>query len=1241
MAQISIGLIDALLQPSHDRSAEETFKSISLPERVNGLFHLLSSLSLQDVSRSMLTCVLLRRDISSLGEYTMKHMDQGVEITKMLGIFIAPLLNIMHTSGMDAHAQRLIGHVIAEVCSVLSLLDPQLASNSVSIVLDKIADGCSKADKPSLEVLALVAQRAPFTIQAPETLIQVLQSAILNVTGQPQHGQLSSIQAILDAMCQIGTGTLLIATCPRLSNDPKERMVQMIQMQSITENNPKKMVIDSTSTASAIGKACLPGLFQVLYNIAMIHNSNDDMETVMQSLSHIASTCPSILAGDGDVFHNVSKILLLLATKAAEDDVRLIALEALSTLISVPDVRKLLNALPATRTMCISGDDQNGISGMVKLCASMICTGVDDDVDAWAKEEIQLHDELAEYEYDDTAVFSESILETFLQNIGGGPQSLQVTLSIVEPLLASQDWAYVRGGLSLLEICLKTSPHSFSSHVPTAVEAALTFATHACIRVQFQSIQLISTLCIHDVIESSSTGSSSSSRPVLDLRNRYGTRILEILAQQVGNACGKVVCYACMAIVSYCRGGNGKLSPSSVVDKEAIIPSLGNILTKIGNGPLSLDISSHIVVFIRAFSAVACLASVVEEDFAELYGFVMPGLMSCISYGLEMNNKNYFTGKGSTAHDLVSLRGSAIETASIVGASLGAENELFRPDAKRIMHIIVSLVQCLQGDSAPLIPQDQLFSASARISSVIGAAYIPYVPSILPHLLRVATEKADVSIVDGDDSVASPEGEFDEDTGMQSITLNLPGMGIKKLMLNTTQMQEKSQAARAVYEHANSLGASFGPYTKECLDAFLPLVSFNYSSDVRSTAAQAVGQIFDALCQFVVSGQCNPEFKQYANEVYSRILEKVAKQAQSEEDDDIEALLAFSDAMSTLAYAAYNYKYDSGEHVAKLNINDAKIVVAELIKNTQSSLQRRASLIAVLYDGSLDEDQLIEYEDVLNIEAEFLTGVVDSIGYTLKSMKEDFLPIFDSLVVPFFGPLLKQSTNVDSKARFGAICLFDDCVEHLGPSAATKYAPVLTPAIVEGIHDDDTDIKEASVYGIIQVARYAPSALQASALDVIKVLFEVANEGVNVEKDNVENLRLVENSASALATMALFPQSILNASNVPKADLLRVFLHNLPIQEDYDEAKICHEGLCLLVENGDIEIQSNAKQLLNVMGRVAFDVSEGEEVASESTCSRMASILAELQKRIDPSVLQHMYGELSLEAQNGINALFG
>ena len=179
------------------------------------------------------------------------------------------------------------------------------------------------------------------------------------------------------------------------------------------------------------------------------------------------------------------------------------------------------------------------------------------------------------------------------------------------------------------------------------------------------------------------------------------------------------------------------------------------------------------------------------------------------------------------------------------------------------------------------------------------------------------------------------------------------------------------------------------------------------------------------------------------------------------------------------------------------------------------------------------------------------------------------------------------------------------------------------------------------MYGIIQVARYAPSALQSYAFDVTNILLDIAKEGVDVQKEDIDNLRLVENSASALATMALFPQSTLNISNVSEADLQKVFLHNLPIQEDYDEAKICHEGLCALIEKGDIDIQTNAKQLLNIFGRVAFDVSEGEDVASESTCSRMASILTELQNRMEPAVLQSLFSELSLEAQNGISTLFG
>jgi len=61
-----------------------------------------------------------------------------------------------------------------------------------------------------------------------------------------------------------------------------------------------------------------------------------------------------------------------------------------------------------------------------------------------------------------------------------------------------------------------------------------------------------------------------------------------------------------------------------------------------------------------------------------------------------------------------------------------------------------------------------------------------------------------------------PEQENIETEGSaESITVTLPGIaGVRKLTLNTAQVQEKTQAARSVYEIATAMGSSFGPYAE-------------------------------------------------------------------------------------------------------------------------------------------------------------------------------------------------------------------------------------------------------------------------------------------------------------------------------------------------------------------------------------------------------------------------------------------
>ena len=142
------------------------------------------------------------------------------------------------------------------------------------------------------------------------------------------------------------------------------------------------------------------------------------------------------------------------------------------------------------------------------------------------------------------------------------------------------------------------------------------------------------------------------------------------------------------------------------------------------------------------------------------------------------------------------------------------------------------------------VPFDKVHNACARVCRVVGAEFLNFLPAILPALLKQAKQKSDLEITEGSekDLKASRMGETQRDLlmGTESVTMELPGQGIKKLTINTSVMEEKSEAARAIYEHASALGADFGPFAKICCTTLMPLVEFKYSASVRTTAATAL-----------------------------------------------------------------------------------------------------------------------------------------------------------------------------------------------------------------------------------------------------------------------------------------------------------------------------------------------------------------------------------------------------------------
>ena len=338
----------------------------------------------------------------------------------------------------------------------------------------------------------------------------------------------------------------------------------------------------------------------------------------------------------------------------------------------------------------------------------------------------------------------------------------------------------------------------------------------------------------------------------------------------------------------------------------------------------------------------------------------------------------------------------------------------------------------------------------------------------------------------------------------------------------------------------------------------VPLVDFRYSPEVRATVAQAVSAVFKAACAH------GETFGMEVPQKYLPILaQSLSTQLFEEDPSDPEVMFALADSLSDVFYFVYRtLDRPNGRCVlASFDASIAKSTVQCVMKAMVSCLTRRMELIRILEgdNGALSgEDEREEYIRALEGEQEVLTPLVDTVGYTIKFLREKCLDVFESEVVPVLGPYLKVGSIADVRGRYAAICLFDDCVEHGGPAAAAKYAPCLMEGALLGMDDttngQDMELKQVSVYGIAQIARYAPSATVMPHADrLVSMLVDISK----VPKDDTDHVAIVENGVSALASLALIGNAPLGKmESVKKSLIMSIFLDQLPLSFDESEAKV-------------------------------------------------------------------------------------
>jgi len=182
-------------------------------------------------------------------------------------------------------------------------------------------------------------------------------------------------------------------------------------------------------------------------------------------------------------------------------------------------------------------------------------------------------------------------------------------------------------------------------------------------------------------------------------------------------------------------------------------------------------------------------------------------------------------------------------------------------------------------------------------------------------------------------------------------------------------------------------------------------------------------------------------------------------------------------------------------------------------------------------------------------------------------------------------------------------------VEHCGKESANKHAPLLLQGVLEGVDDSknhgDVELKQACVYGIAQITRQAPHVLATHAKGVLGCLANI----VQVGAANEDEVSLVENAVSALASMVVFKKAPF-AKALGDAELAGVkefVLNNFPLREDETEAHLCHENLADMVEIGEYCVVGDEERVvrtMKIMTGVLMAVEEGDSLAAPSTCAR-------------------------------------
>eukprot|EP00163_Fabomonas_tropica_P001165 TRINITY_DN10889_c0_g1_i2.p1 TRINITY_DN10889_c0_g1~~TRINITY_DN10889_c0_g1_i2.p1 ORF type:complete len:1075 (+),score=308.77 TRINITY_DN10889_c0_g1_i2:312-3536(+) len=470
--------------------------------------------------------------------------------------------------------------------------------------------------------------------------------------------------------------------------------------------------------------------------------------------------------------------------------------------------------------------------------------------------------------------------------------------------------------------------------------------------------------------------------------------------------------------------------------------------------------------------------------------------------------------------EALNMRGVATEC---IGAIYSTYKGLNDPSKyEQLPQVIQAVVEGFKIDHTTL--RESAFTFFTVVSKFMSEQFAPYIPTILDLCVK--------SI--GQDDHEIVEHEEDEFAGLSDDEANNPGMSY---MFSSDVVEEKVSAIGAIGELSLACPKAFEPFMQKVIELLVSADVIKHPFvQVRCKALQTMGQLvlsmhslYPNVKKVGMAGQetLHSSLGDLISEVNFHVFKSMALNSKQVVAMACSVLGTMLKTIGTPVFLTEADPMQTFQHVGsillKLLKGKAKCQDSEYDEDEEAAEEE--------HDDNVDHDRIL-MDDV----TELLSSVCEAIG-----------PEFGKEFGTFLTPLLRYtrpSRSDDDKAM--AIGAIASCVQGLGVGAA-DHADKLYPAAVRGIQEESLMVARNSAFALGMMCQNCGQGTLKHLPKLLPVLAQTLSMDVSNE---YEGPAFMDNIVSAIARLMMA-----HSASLPMSDMVGPWIAQLPVKEDFEEAK--------------------------------------------------------------------------------------